>query len=149
MSHKPASINPLVRRLLDCSAEEFDLVAYLVASHHGKVRVGLHPAPADQDYRDLDGRGMPIRGIREGDTLPAIALLQGEPELPEVSLSLTPAALGLSPNTGISWRERCIGLLEQFGPAALAYLESLLRAADVRASQLKTSDRELEEEFAQ
>ncbi len=31
--------------LLGCSAAEFDLLAYLVASHHGKVRVSLHASP--------------------------------------------------------------------------------------------------------
>ncbi|OYT71752.1 MAG: hypothetical protein CFK52_07075 [Chloracidobacterium sp. CP2_5A] len=131
---------PLIERLLKCTAEEFNLVAYLVASHHGKVRVGLHAAPKDQDYRDRDGRGLPIRGIREGDHLPSVALAPGEPPLPEVTLSLEPSKLGLSSKTGVSWRERCIGLLEQFGPAALAFLEAILRAADVRASQLTTND---------
>jgi CRISPR-associated endonuclease/helicase Cas3 len=131
---------PLIERLLKCKAEEFDLVAYLVASHHGKVRVGLHAAPKDQDYQDRDGRGLPIRGIREGDRLPSIALVPGEPPLPEVTLSLEPSKLGLSPKTGISWRERCIGLQERFGPASLAFLEAILRAADVRASQLSTND---------
>jgi CRISPR-associated endonuclease/helicase Cas3 len=111
-----------------------------VASHHGKVRVGLHAAPKDQDYRDRDGRGLPIRGIREGDRLPSIALVPGEPPLPEVTLSLEPSKLGLSPKTGISWRERCIELLKRFGPASLAFLEAILRAADVRASQLATND---------
>jgi CRISPR-associated endonuclease/helicase Cas3 len=141
------SANSLVQRLVACSAEEFDLVVYLVASHHGKVRVGLHPAPADQNYCDRDGRGMPIRGIREGDTLPALEFSAEEPSVPSVCLSLSPATLGLSNRTGISWRERCIGLVNQFGPSALAYLESLLRAADVRASRLATGDRALEEEF--
>jgi CRISPR-associated endonuclease/helicase Cas3 len=125
---------------LKCTAEEFDLVAYLVASHHGKVRVGLHAAPRDQDYRDRDGRGLPIRGIREGDRLPSVELVPGEPPIPEVTLTLDPAKLGLSSKTGISWRERCIGLLERYGPAALAFLEAILRAADVRASRLSTND---------
>ncbi|MFN4261699.1 MAG: CRISPR-associated helicase Cas3' [Gemmataceae bacterium] len=132
--------NPLIERLLKCKAEEFDLVAYLVASHHGKVRVGLHAAPKDQEYRDRDGRGLPIRGIREGDRLPSVELVPGEPPLPEVTLTLSPAAVGLSCRTGISWRERCIGLMERHGPAALAFLEAILRAADVRASRLTTND---------
>lgn len=131
---------PLIERLLKCKAEEFDLVAYLVASHHGKVRVGLHAAPKDQDYRDCDGRGLPLRGIREGDRLPSVSLVSGEPPIPEVVLTLSPAALGLSRQTGVSWRERCIGLLERHGPASLAFLESILRAADVRASRLTTND---------
>jgi CRISPR-associated endonuclease/helicase Cas3 len=146
MRHSPAPRpdapppTPLIQQLLDCSAESFDLLAYLVASHHGKVRVALHAAPKDQDYHDRDGRGLPIRGVRERDTLPAIGIDTEAPPLPEVSLTLEPAAIGLSTRTGASWRERCQGLLERFGPAGLAYLESLLRAADVRASRLKTND---------
>ena len=129
-----------IQRVLDCSADEFNLLAYLVASHHGKVRVGLHAAPKDQDYNDRDQRGLPIRGVREGDQLPAICLDATNTPLPELSLTLEPAALGLSTRTGASWRERCDQLLAQFGPGGLAFLESLLRAADVRASRLKTND---------
>lgn len=132
--------NPLLQRLLDCSPEAFDLLVYLVASHHGKVRVALHAAPKDQEYRDRDGRGLPIRGIREGDRLPLVVLVPGEPALPEITLTLSPAAVGLSSRTGVSWRERCLGVIERHGPAALAFLEAILRAADVRASRLKTND---------
>jgi CRISPR-associated endonuclease/helicase Cas3 len=137
---RPPAPSPLVQRLLDCPPESFDLLGYLVASHHGKVRVALHAAPRDQQYRDRDGRGLPIRGIREGDRLPSVVLVPGEPALPEVALTLSPAAVGLSERTGISWRERCLGLMERHGPAALAFLEAILRAADVRASRLKTND---------
>jgi CRISPR-associated endonuclease/helicase Cas3 len=140
VNDRPLAPSPLVQRLLDCPPESFDLVAYLVASHHGKVRVGLHAAPRDQEYRDRDGRGLPIRGVREGDRLPSVVLVPGEPALPEVALTLSPAAVGLSERTGASWRERCLGLMERHGPAALAFLEAILRAADVRASRLKTND---------
>jgi CRISPR-associated endonuclease/helicase Cas3 len=138
----PPPTTPLIERLLKCKAEEFDLVAYLVASHHGKVRVGLHAAPKDQDYRVKPGdkNGLPIRGVREGDRLPSVLLVPGEPPIPEVTLTLEPAKLGLSSRTGVSWRERCIGLMERHGPAALALLEAILRAADVRASRLSTND---------
>ncbi len=127
--------------VLDCSADEFDLLAYLVASHHGKVRLALHAAPKDQDYRDPgDGHGLPIRGVREGDILPEILLDVSGGLLPSLRLSLEPAMLGLSPLTGRSWRERTLGLVDRFGPSALAWLEALLIAADRRASQLKTAD---------
>jgi CRISPR-associated endonuclease/helicase Cas3 len=131
---------PLVQQILDYPAEAFDLLAYLVASHHGKVRVALHASPKDQDYRDRDGRGLPVRGVREADRLPSVVLTPGLPPLPAVPLTLSLAAIGLSERTGISWRERCLGLVERFGPAGLAFLESLLRAADIRASRLKTND---------
>lgn len=140
-----ASIQPV----LDCSADEFNLLAYLVMCHHGKVRVTLHAAPKDQDYRDRDQRGLPIRGVREGDRLPAITLDSMTSPRPELFLTLEPAALGLSTRTGASWRERCLCLLSQFGPTGLAYLESLLRAADIRASRLKTNDPELQLEVSQ
>lgn len=139
---EPAPPSPLIQRLLACSPEAFDLLVYLVASHHGKVRVALHAAPKDQEYRVKpgDNNGLPIRGIREGDRLPSVVLVPGEPALPEVSLTLSPANVGLSCRTGISWRERCLGVIDRYGPAALAFLEAILRAADVRASRLKTND---------
>ncbi len=137
---------PLIQSVLDCSAETFDLFVYLVASHHGKVRVSLQATPKDQDYRDRDGRGLPICGVREGDILPPLPWGQDSPELPGVSLSLSPASIGLSEHTGIRWRERCLSLLERLGPTSLAFLESILRAADVRASQLETEDPSLAEE---
>lgn len=137
----PSGAEPssLERQVLACSAEEFDLLAYLVLSHHGKVRVALHAGPKDQEYVARDGRGLPIRGVREGDALPAVSL-DGESSLPTLSLTLAPAALGLSPSTGRSWRDRTVALLRTHGPGSLAYMEALLIAADRRASKLTTVD---------
>lgn len=129
----------LEQQVLACTAEEFDLLAYLVLAHHGKVRVALHAGPKDQEYIARDGRGLPIRGVREGDELPAISL-DGLHALPALPLTLTPAALGLSRITGRSWRDRTAALLGTHGPGALAYLEALLIAADRRASKLPTID---------
>jgi CRISPR-associated endonuclease/helicase Cas3 len=136
-----ASPSPCEQAVLACSAEEFDLLAYLVACHHGKVRVALHAGPKDQEYRDRgDGRGLPIRGIREGDELPSVVLESGEDALPALRLTLEPAGLGLSSHTGRSWRERTLDLTDRFGPGGLAWLEALIIAADRRASRLNTSD---------
>ncbi len=126
-------------RVLACTALEFDLLAYLVLAHHGKVRMALHAGPKDQEYVVRDDRGLPIRGIREGDEIPSISL-DGVTALPAFRLTLTPAALGLSAVTGRSWRERTSALLRAYGPASLAYLEALLIAADRRASKLTTID---------
>ncbi len=132
---------PCERAVLECSAHEFDLLAYLVACHHGKVRVALHAGPRDQDYRDPgDGRGLPIRGVREGDVLPSVVLDGSKAPLPPLTLTLEPASLGLSARTGRSWRERTLDLVDRLGPGAVAWLEVLLIAADRRASRLTTSD---------
>ena len=120
----------------------FDLLAYLVASHHGKVRLSLHAAPVDQDYQASPGDncGLPIRGIREGDILPPIHGADQSLLLGASRLTLEPACLGLSEVTGPSWTERTLGLLKQYGPGALALLEAIIRAADIRASRLTTTD---------
>lgn len=129
----------LEKQVLACTAAELDLLAYLVLSHHGKVRVALHAGPKDQEYVARDDRGLPIRGVRDGDVLPTVSL-DGVSSLPALSLTLAPAALGLSPITGRSWRDRTAALLRTHGPGALAYLEALLIAADRRASKLATVD---------
>ena len=129
----------LEKQVLACTAEDFDLLAYLVLAHHGKARVALYAGPKDQEYIAHDDRGLPIRGVREGDVLPAISL-DGLSTLSPLLLTLAPASLGLSPVTGRSWRDRTTALLRAYGPGALAFLEALLMAADRRASKLTTSD---------
>ncbi|MFM7201723.1 MAG: DEAD/DEAH box helicase [Myxococcota bacterium] len=137
----PPTPTALEKSLLALSPEQLDLVVYLVASHHGKVRMSLHATPDDQEFQARDTRGLPIRGVREGDELPALRLDPDTTDtLPPLRLSLTPAQVGLSPSTGRSWTERSTGLLKRLGPGALAYLEACLRTADIRASRLTTPD---------
>jgi len=106
-----------------------DLSSYVVAAHHGKVRASIRslpneaPAPEGQRF---------ARGIWEGDVLPPVALGKGT-VAPESALSLAPMDLGLTDGQP-SWSERVLGLLDRYGPFRLAYLESLLCAADRRAS---------------
>lgn len=128
----------LIARLVDLDETLFNLVLYLVMSHHGKVRCSLGMSPRDQDNPARDG-GLPIRGVREGDLVPALELadLDGTTfTLPEVRLRLDAAKLGLSRRYGPSWLERIVSLRERFGSFQLAWLEALLRVADVRASQI-------------
>ena len=127
------------QRFADWDAHRFNLLVHLVASHHGKVRLRLQGSPKDQAYRDADGLGLPIQGVREADQLPAITGPGGAPVVPALQLTLEPARLGLSDATGPSWTERAIALLQTHGPGALAFLEALLRAADVRVSAAITT----------
>ena len=71
--------------------------------------------------------------------LPAVSL-DGTSMLPEYVLTLAPAELGLSARTGRSWRDRTAALLRAHGPGRLAFLETLLIAADRRASLVTTPD---------
>ncbi len=140
--------NAIEREILDLSAEQFDLLAYLVCSHHGKVRLAWHASPADQQAADSVLR---LRGVRDGETLPTTPLATvdgGFADLPQSELHLDAASAGLNARTGRGWTERVLGLLNRHGPFTLAYLEALLRAADQRASRNPVADHLLEEENA-
>jgi CRISPR-associated endonuclease/helicase Cas3 len=130
----------LAREVAELSAADFDLVAWLVCAHHGKVRCTWTGTPHDQDL----GRGG-IHGVCEGDKLPGFTLEARDGTavaVPELVLRLDSASAGWNGRYGASWRERVIGLLERHGLFQLAYLEALLRAADVRASQLPAEEGE-------
>ena len=135
---------PVEQEVLNLSADEFDLLAYLVCAHHGKVRMAWHASPADQT---ADDRLLRIRGAREGDLLPPLVLAVADGsfrQLPATRLDLSPSQAGLSPRTGRSWTERILNLVERLGPFTLAWFEALLRSADQRASRRTIADRLLQ-----
>ncbi len=108
---------------------EADLIAYLIATHHGKVRLGLRALPEEPP---ADEGRLFARGIWEGDRLPAVELGGGE-RVGETVLSLELMRLGEGPQ-GPSWTARTQQLIDRLGPFRLAWLEALLRIADWRAS---------------
>jgi CRISPR-associated endonuclease/helicase Cas3 len=116
----------------------FNLALYLVMCHHGKVRATLPMSARDQENDGLDGT-LPVRGVRDGDEIPALVLANPagqEFHVPQMKLRLDPARLGLSKRYGPSWVERVLDLRKCYGDFQLAWLEALIRAADVRASQI-------------
>jgi len=92
------------------------------------------PPKADPDS-DTDGRF--ARGVWDGDALPCVDL-GGSTTATPVTLSLEPMELGLGEQDPFRgqppWAERCLTLRDTLGPFKLAFLETLLRAADGRAS---------------
>ena len=134
------AIDPLVEELGALSTDELDLLVYVVAAHHGKVRMSIRSSPDDEssmsDACPDDKRQ--ARGVRDDDEMRACKIpgadLDATLDAPYIKLNLDPMELGLSPRYGNSWRERMQFLLERLGPFHLAYLEGILRAADCRAS---------------
>jgi CRISPR-associated endonuclease/helicase Cas3 len=114
-----------------------DLVAYLIAAHHGKVRMGLRALPDERGPNDGERRF--ARGVWDGDHLPALSV--DGLSIPDTALSLDVMEIG-GGATGRSWATRTLGLLERYGPFRLAFLEALVRIADWRASEAeqKTGD---------
>ncbi len=113
-----------------------DLAVYLAACHHGKVRLSIRALPGESKPQDDAGKLLDskfARGIWDGDKLPAVELGDGVREA-ETLLDLEPMLMGASENGARSWLERMIALRDELGVFRLAFLESLIRAADVRAS---------------
>ena len=145
--HELASTLAVLLRPDDLSSvtdEEVSLVAYLVAAHHGKVRLSIRSLPKELVPND-DRRF--ARGVWDDDELQATDL-GGGVTAPSVKLSLEPMELGLceeAPFAGQpSWTERMLRLRDKLGPLRLAYLEALVRAADMRASRTSHSAPESE-----
>jgi CRISPR-associated endonuclease/helicase Cas3 len=107
---------------------QIDLIAYLIAAHHGKVRTSLRAMP---DEKPPPEGGRFARGVWEGDVLPTLAF-DGE-QSAETVLCLALMELGEG-EQGRSWTERVQCLLAEYGPFRLAWLETLVRIADWRAS---------------
>lgn len=103
-------------------------VAYLIAAHHGRVRLAIRALPGEDPPDDPTIRF--ALGVRDGDPLPEVDLGDGE-VCAATGMDLSSMQLG---GDG-SWTARALHLLAVLGPFKLAYLEAILRAADVRASQ--------------
>jgi CRISPR-associated endonuclease/helicase Cas3 len=114
--------------------QDADLVAYLILAHHGKVRMSLRAMPGEKAGADVKRFA---RGIHEGDVLPALEF-DGEKST-AVTLELALMEIGLGPQ-GPSWGERALRLLDRLGPFRLAWLETLVRLADWRASAAEQLD---------
>ncbi len=126
----------LTAELQKLSPLEFDLVAFLVCAHHGKVRCQW--AGSATELQKPDETGSSVFGVRPGDLVKAFELTTADGALvtlPDTMLHLDLAQLGASDRFGASWSERVQRLLETFGPFQLAFLEAVLRAADWRASE--------------
>jgi CRISPR-associated endonuclease/helicase Cas3 len=110
--------------------EGTNLVAYLIAAHHGKVRLSLRALPEEAEAPE--GR-LFARGVWDGDMLPEVRFADGE-RLPACTLRLHLMQLGEGPQ-GPSWTTRTRRLLNSLGPFQLAWCEALVRVADWRATR--------------
>jgi CRISPR-associated endonuclease/helicase Cas3 len=103
-------------------------IAYLIATHHGKVRLSIRTLPKESPLPDRPATLFAL-GVWDGDDLPDVELGNNE-KCPATKLDLSPMKLG----GPASWTGRALDLMQKIGPFKLAYLEALLRAADLRAS---------------
>lgn len=108
-----------LRGLVDDAADSA-LVRYLVLAHHGKLRVQVRePDQVDEQI---------LLGLKAGVTWSVPALL-GQPG-GQLVVDLQQFSLG----GGRSWTRTALSLRDRYGPFVLAYLETVVRVADWRAS---------------
>lgn len=107
---------------------ERDLVVYLVAAHHGRVRVGVRSVVGDSRRPGSEE----VLGVRSGDVLPSIMVPHGE--IPASTLDISATALGGGVDG--SWVERALRLRDRpdVGLFRLGFMEAIVRLADWRAS---------------
>lgn len=145
------SDNALLDELAVLSADELDLLCYVVCAHHGKVRGrwastrrDIEGDKRDEGERRADGdRNPAIYGVFDGDRVPKVEIsnVHGAAVLlPEITVSLAAASLGVGTRYGASWTDRVAQLLTRHGPFTLSLLETLLRVADWRASALPAEE---------
>jgi CRISPR-associated endonuclease/helicase Cas3 len=100
---------------------------YLIATHHGRTRLAIRALPDETEPPTPET--LFALGVYHGDSFGPVDL--GGETCPAVTLDLSPMQMGGE----MSWTGEALKLLEEFGPFKLAYLEALLRAADVRSSR--------------
>ncbi|HRA88309.1 MAG TPA: CRISPR-associated endonuclease Cas3'', partial [Planctomycetaceae bacterium] len=120
-------------------AEQADLIAYLIAAHHGKVRLSLRSLPKERRPADITRRF--ARGVWDRDKMPMVELGNGDVSS-EFLIDLELMELGESAAGRPSWAARVLKLRDDpdFGPFKLAFLEALLRVADWRGSDVERKD---------
>lgn len=106
-----------LRHLL-AEAPDPDLTRYLVLAHHGRLRLAVRDSGAPDDQT--------ILGLEHGATTEIPAMLGGP------ATTLTVRLDPFSPDG--DWPDTARSLLDRYGPFTLAYLETVVRIADWRAS---------------
>lgn len=129
--HELASVLALLSADGAIAVPDRALVAYLIAAHHGKVRLSIRPASQEASPKDVEPGVRFALGVAEGDRLGPVETPIGT--LPAVQLDLELMELGADD----SWTRAAVELRDrpELGPFRLGFLEAILRTADWRASR--------------
>jgi CRISPR-associated endonuclease/helicase Cas3 len=99
-----------------------------VLAHHGRLRVRVRDPGGHAVGPGGEAPQRTILGLQHGTTTPVPALLGQAPSVLTVNLEQ------FHNEAGPSWTRTVFDLRDRYGPFTLAYLETLVRIADWRAS---------------
>jgi CRISPR-associated endonuclease/helicase Cas3 len=116
-----------LHRLLETSPDP-DLTRYLVLAHHGRLRVQVRDPGDLTTLPPGEASEKKILGLEQGAESPVPGVL-GQPSA-VLTVDLEQFRLG----GDRSWTRTVLGLRDRYGPFTLAYVETLVRIADWRAS---------------
>ena len=100
-----------------------NLIAYLIAAHHGRVRQSIRSLPNENE--PSNEKTLFARGVWQGDIVPKVPGITDD----EIELDLSLMNMGEG-----SWLERTLRLRDEYGPFRLALLEAVLRVVDWKVS---------------
>ncbi len=103
-----------------------DLVAYIIMSHHGKVRMSLRNVSREENTSY-------VLGLENGETIQECRIM--DLLIPATRIDTHLAELGRDGNGNPSWTERAIKLRDKYGPFRISLLEAIFRKADWSASE--------------
>lgn len=113
------------------------LGAYLVAAHHGKVRMSIRTGPNEPAPSDAAVGQRFARGVLDRELLPGAELGEG---VVAAATTLSLDLMELGDHDGQpSWSARVLRLRDEHGPFRLAYLEALIRIADALGTQRRAT----------
>ena len=115
-------------RPLLAQAPDQDLARYLVLAHHGKLRVQVRDPGDLAVLPDGEASARKILGLEHGSESDIPAMLG------ELATRLTIDLGQFELGGERSWTRTVLGLRDRYGPFVLAYLETVVRIADWRAS---------------
>ena len=132
-----------------------ELVAYLTASHHGKVRLSMRTMPTQRNRKIHDTRYLLGIDMECGAKVPIFLSdkwpkskmskekIMKDTGLPkEVDIVADIARVGNTKDKKQSWLQMTLKLLKEYGPFKLALLEAVIRAADTKASAKESHSNE-------
>ena len=122
----------LVSGLLALQNGEDDIIAYLAAAHHGKIRVSIS---------SINGEYIPdedtifAKGVWDNDLVESFNLTGLNINKTRIDMSV----MQVGSFNKKSWMAMVIQLYRKFGIFKLAYMETIVRCADQRGSMVKQS----------